>query len=476
MAEHVRYARNRREFLSDCFCGVGSLAFASMMARSQAAAATIQNPLAPKPPHVPERAKAKSVIFVYQSGGPSHLETFDPKPLLNKLHGQKRPAEFGDVKYQNVNSESRLLGSKRTFKQYGKSGLWVSDILPHQAEIVDDICVLNSMYGDMVVHSAAQYQMMTGRVIPGFPAMGSWITYGLGSEAESLPAYVVMPDPHGAQEAGVPMYKNGFLPAVYQPTMLRPGSKPVLNLDLPPDVTLDRRRKTIDYIRSINEKNIPGEDAEFSARISAYDTAFKMQTEAPEVFDISKESAETQEMYGVGKPDTDDYGRRCLLARRLVERGVRFVCVVAGGGGADTEWDAHSNIESNHIKMAKLTDQPVAALIKDLKRRGLLDSTIVLWGGEFGRSPESEKGNGRDHHNTGFTMWVAGGGFKGGTVYGATDDIGLKAVEKPVHFRDLHATMLYQMGLEQDALNYMYLGRKERLTEIQGTVLKDIIA
>jgi hypothetical protein len=282
MAEHVRYARNRREFLSDCFCGVGSLAFASMMARSQAAAATIQNPLAPKPPHVPERAKAKSVIFVYQSGGPSHLETFDPKPLLNKLHGQKRPAEFGDVKYQNVNSESRLLGSKRTFKQYGKSGLWVSDILPHQAEIVDDICVLNSMYGDMVVHSAAQYQMMTGRVIPGFPAMGSWITYGLGSEAESLPAYVVMPDPHGAQEAGVPMYKNGFLPAVYQPTMLRPGSKPVLNLDLPPDVTLDRRRKTIDYIRSINEKNIPGEDAEFSARISAYDTAFKMQTEAPE--------------------------------------------------------------------------------------------------------------------------------------------------------------------------------------------------
>jgi hypothetical protein len=328
----------------------------------------------------------------------------------------------------------------------------------------------------MVVHSAAQYQMMTGRVIPGFPAMGSWITYGLGSEAESLPAYVVMPDPHGAQEAGVPMYKNGFLPAVYQPTMLRPGSKPVLNLDLPPDVTLDRRRKTIDYIRSINEKNIPGEDAEFSARISAYDTAFKMQTEAPEVFDISKESAETQEMYGVGKPDTDDYGRRCLLARRLVEKGVRFVCVVAGGGGADTEWDAHSNIESNHIKMAKLTDQPVAALIKDLKRRGLLDSTIVLWGGEFGRSPESEKGNGRDHHNTGFTMWVAGGGFKGGTVYGATDDIGLKAVEKPVHFRDLHATMLYQMGLEQDALNYMYLGRKERLTEIQGTVLKDIIA
>jgi len=475
MAEHIRFARNRREFLTDCFCGVGSVAFASMLAQDYARAGTY-NPLAPKAPHVPSRAKAKSVIFVYMAGGPSHLETFDPKPLLNKLNGQKRPAEFGDVKYQNVNAQSRLLGTKRTFKKYGKSGIDVSDLFPYQSEIVDDLCVIRSMYGDMVVHSAAQYQMMTGRVIPGFPAMGSWITYGLGSEAESLPAYVVMPDSAGAQEAGVPMYKNGFLPAVYQPTMLRPGNKPVLNLDLPKGVSLDRRRKTIDFIREINEKNIPGEDAEFSARISAYDTAFKMQTEAPEVFDISKEPKETLDMYGVGSPATDDYGRRCLLARRLVEKGVRFVCVVSGGGTADTEWDAHSNIESNHVKMASYTDQPVAALIKDLKRRGLLDSTIVLWGGEFGRSPESEKGNGRDHHNTGFTMWLAGGGFKGGTVYGATDDIGLKSVEKPVHFRDLHATMLYQMGLDQDALSYMYLGRKERLTEVHGTILKDIIS
>lgn len=475
MAEHVRYARNRREFLNDCFCGVGSLAFASMIAQEQLRAATY-NPLAPKPPHNPDRAKAKAVIFVYMAGGPSHLETFDPKPLLNKLDGQKRPAEFGDVKYQNVNANSRLLGTKRTFKKYGKSGIEVSDLFPHQAKIVDDLCIVRSMYGDMVVHSAAQYQMMTGRIIPGFPSMGSWITYGLGSEAESLPAYVVMPDSAGAQEAGVPMYKNGFLPAVYQPTMLRPGSKPVLNLDLPKDVTLDRRRKTIDFIREINEKNLVGEDPEFAARISAYDTAFKMQTEAPEVFDISKEPHETLDLYGVGAPATDDYGRRCLLARRLVEKGVRFVCVVSGGGNADTEWDAHSNIESNHIKMASYTDKPVAALITDLKRRGLLDSTIVLWGGEFGRSPESEKGNGRDHHNTGFTMWLAGGGFKGGTVYGATDDIGLKSVENRVHFRDLHTTMLYQMGLDQDALSYMYLGRKERLTEVQGTVLKDIIS
>jgi hypothetical protein len=317
--------------------------------------------------------------------------------------------------------------------------------------------------------------MMTGRVIPGFPAMGSWVVYGLGSEAESLPAYVVMPAPEGAQEAGLPMYQHGFLPAVYQPTMLRPGSKPVLNLDLPKGVSLAERRKTIDLIRSLNETNLPGEDPEFAARISAYDTAFKMQTEAPEVFDISKEPKETLDLYGVGDPKTDDYGRRCLLARRMVEKGVRFVCVVSGGGAADTEWDAHSDIERNHIKMAAMTDKPVAGLIKDLKRRGMLDSTIVLWGGEFGRSPESEKSKGRDHHNTGFSMWVAGGGFKGGTVYGATDGIGLKATENPVHFRDLHATLLYQMGLDQDALSYMYLGRKERLTEVRGEIVKGII-
>lgn len=474
MPEHVRYARNRREFLTDCFCGTGSLAFASMVARQQAAAAHY-NPLAPKPPHMLGHAPAKAFIFLYMGGGPSHLETFDPKPLLNQLDGQKRPAEFGEVKYQTVNANSRLLGSKRTFKKYGKSGIEVSDLFPYQSEVIDDLCVVRSMHGDMVVHSAAQYQMMTGRVVPGFPAMGSWVVYGLGSEAESLPAYVVMPDPHGAQEAGLPMYNRGFLPSVFQPTMLRPGNKPVLNLDLPKGVSLDERRKTINLIRALNEANLPGEDAEFAARISAYDTAFKMQTEAPEVFDLSKESKETLDLYGVGAPNTDDYGRRCLLARRLVEKGVRYVCVVSGGGSGDTEWDAHSNIEGNHARMASYTDQPVAGLIKDLKRRGLLDSTIVLWGGEFGRSPESEKGNGRDHHNTGFSMWVAGGGFKGGTVYGATDAIGLKAVEKPVHFRDLHATLLYQMGLDQDALSYMYLGRKERLTEVRGEIIKEII-
>ncbi len=473
MPEHIRYARNRREFLTDCFCGIGSLGFASLIGQQAATAAAGFNPLAPKPSHFP--AKAKAMIFLFQAGGPSHLETFDPKPLLNKLHGQKRPDEFGKVEYQNVNVNSRLLGTKRTFARYGKSGLEVSDLLPYQAKIADDLCVIRSMHGDMVVHSAAQYQMMSGRVIPGFPAMGSWMAYGLGTESDSLPAYVVMPDPHGAPEAGQPMYTNGFLPAVYQPALFRAGKRPVLNLELPKGVTLDRRRKTLDFIRSLNEANLLGEDQELAARISAYDTAFKMQTDAPEIFDVSNEPQETLDLYGVGKEKTDDYGRRCLLARRLVERGVRFVCVVAGGGGGETEWDAHSDIEGNHARMAGLTDQPTAALVQDLKRRGLLDSTIVLWGGEFGRSPESERGGGRDHHNTGFSMWLAGGGFKGGMAYGATDDIGLKSTVDPVHFRDLHATLMHQLGLHQDQLSFLHQGRKERLTEVHGRVVTEIV-
>lgn len=410
------------------------------------------------------------------AGGPSHIETFDPKPLLNKLDGQKRPAEFGEVKYQFIKPDAKILGTKRTFRKYGQSGIEVSDLFPHQAEVVDDLCVIRSMHGDMVVHSAAQYQCMTGRIIPGFPSMGSWIVYGLGSEAESLPAYAVMPDPKGALEAGQPMYLNGFLPAVYQPAMMRPGSKPVLNLSLPGGVSLANRRKTIDLIRKLNEAGMPGEDEELAARISAYDTAFKMQTEAPDVFDLAKEPAETLEMYGVGKQPTDDYARRALLARRMVERGVRFVCVVSGGGPGNMQWDAHADIEENHLRMAAQTDQPVAALIKDLKRRGLLDSTLVLWGGEFGRSPEAEGGKGRDHHNTGFSWWLAGGGIKKGHVHGATDEIGLKAVDHPVHFRDLHATILHQLGLDQDQLSYLHQGRKERLTEVHGEVIQEILA
>ena len=462
---------SRRDFLRSSFCGFGGLALASLL-QGDAALAADRNLLAPKPPHLP--SKAKAVIYLFMAGGPSHLETFDPKPLLNQLDGQPRPAEFGEARYQFVRKDARLLGSKRKFTRHGQSGIEVSDLYPHVAKCVDDLAILRSCHGDMVVHSAAQYELFSGRVVPGFPSMGSWVVYGLGSESDALPAYIVMPDPDGALEAGQPMYANGFLPSIYQPTMLRPGERPVRNLDLPVGVSASERRRTIELIRQLNQAALPADDGELAARIGAYELAFKMQTEAPEVFDLSGETQETLDLYGVGSEPTDDYGRRCLLARRLVERGVRFTVVVSGGGAGNLQWDAHGDIEENHLRMAPQTDRPIAGLIQDLKRRGLLDSTLLLWGGEFGRSPEAQ-GKGRDHHNLGFSMWMAGGGIRGGQVVGATDAIGLKAVEKPYHFRDIHTTLLRQLGLDQDSLTYLHLGRRERLTEVQGQVISEIV-
>ncbi|HEV3166421.1 MAG TPA: DUF1501 domain-containing protein [Isosphaeraceae bacterium] len=468
----VRVTRTRREFIRDACCGFGGLALASLLNDEQLRAGTA-NPLAPKPPHNP--AKARAVIFLFMAGGPSHLETFDPKPLLNKLEGQPRPKEFGEAKYQFVQSNAKLLGTRRTFQKHGQSGIEVSDLFPHIAGCIDDIAVIRSCYGDMVVHSAAQYELFTGRIVPGFPSMGSWILYGLGSESDSLPAYVVMPDPKGALEAGQPMYMHGFLPAVYQPTMFRPGDRPVLNLDLPAGVKPEHRQRTLRLIRELNQATLAPADQEFAARINAYDLAFKMQTDAPDILDLSQERPETLDLYGIGAEPTHDYGRRCLLARKLVENGVRFVCVVSGGGPGNLQWDAHNDIEENHVRKASETDKPVAGLLKDLKRRGLLDSTLVLWGGEFGRSPEAESGRGRDHHNLGFSMWMAGGGVKGGQVVGATDAIGLHAIESPYHFRDVHTTVLHQLGLDQHRLTYPHLGRNERLTFVEGKVIQEII-
>ncbi len=473
MNEFPCCAKTRRGFLRDSFCGFTSLALAAMLHDERLQAAP-RNPLAPKPPHF-KTAKAKSVIFLFMAGGPSHLETFDPKPLLNKLHGQPRPAEFGEAKYQFVNNQSKLLGSQRTFRKYGQCGVEVSDLFPHTAQCIDDIAVIRSCHCDKVVHSAAQYELFSGRTVPGFPSMGSWTVYGLGSESDSLPAYVVMPDPKGALEAGQPMYSNGFLPAVFQPTMLRSGSQPVRNLHLPNDISLHQRRETVKLIRDLNAASLPDGDEDLAARIGSYELAFKMQTEAPEVFDLSGESQATLDLYGVGSEPTDDYGRRCLLARRLVERGVRFSVVVSGGGPGNMQWDAHQDVEENHLRMAAHTDKPIAGLLQDLKRRGLLDNTLVLWGGEFGRSPEAQNGKGRDHHNLGFTMWMAGGGVKGGQTIGGTDDIGLRAVDSPYHFRDIHTTILHLLGLDQDELSYLHLGRHERLTEIHGRVIRSIL-
>ncbi|MCZ6792822.1 MAG: DUF1501 domain-containing protein [Planctomycetota bacterium] len=468
---HSCVTRNRREFIRDAFCGFGSLAVASMVHRERLRAGD-----APGVREIPRRpAKARAVIFLFMAGGPSHVDTFDPKPLLNELHGKPRPKEFGEAKYQFVQKDARLLGTRRTFRRHGESGIEVSDLFPHTATCIDDIAVLRSCHGDMVVHSAAQYELFSGRIVPGFPSMGSWIVYGLGSESDSLPSYVVMPDPDGALEAGQPMYANGFLPSSFQPTMFRPGKQPVRNLGLPAGVSRVERRRTLELIRRLNRANLEPDDDEFAARIAAYDLAFRMQTEAPQVFDLSTEPRETLDLYGVGTEPTNDYGRRCLMARRLVENGVRFVCVVSGGGPGNLQWDAHKDIEENHLRMAAQTDRPVAGLLKDLKRRGLLESTLVLWGGEFGRSPEAQNGKGRDHHNLGFTLWMAGGGVRGGQVVGATDAIGLRAVASPYHFRDIHTTILHQLGLDQDELTYLHGGREERLTLIQGRVIEEIV-
>jgi hypothetical protein len=467
MSEHAKPTKNRREFITDAFCGFGAVALAAMEAK-----AASRNPLAAKAPGMP--AKAKSVIVLFMAGGPSHLETFDPKPLLNKLNGQDMPASFGTPKRQFIKGAPKLLGTKRTFKQYGQSGIWVSDLMPHTATCVDDMAIIRSCQADAVIHSSAQYQFFTGRILPGFPSMGAWALYGLGSESDSLPGYVVIPDPGGTIEAGQPVYANAFLPSVYQPSIFRAGKKPVLNLDMPAGISVAQRRKTLDFVHELDQAHMAANDEEFEARMNTYDLAFKMQTEAPAIFDVSQEPQHVQEMYGLGEHATDDFGRRCLLARRLVEKGVRFVVLVSGGP-AISQWDAHDDIEENHLRMAAKTDKPIAGLLKDLKQRGLLDSTLVVWGGEFGRTPEAQGGKGRDHNNTGFTMWMAGGGVKGGVVAGATDEIGLNAIQEPHHLRDVHTTVLNQLGLEQNAVSYLHQGRKERLTEVLGEVITSIV-
>ena len=467
---------SRRQFIRNSLQGVGAIGGATVATLASSIAGSMEtqrNPLAMKQPH--HAAKARSVIFLFMAGGPSQLETFDPKPLLNELDGQPRPAQFGQADYQFIQKDAKLLGVKRKFRRRGESGIEVSDLFPKFGDCIDDFAVLRSCYGDQVVHSAAQYELFSGRTIPGFPSMGSWSLYGLGARSDSLPAYVVMADPLGALEAGQPMYMHGFLPAAYQPTMFRPGERPVLNLQPPSHVTPQQRRRTQQLIRDLNMAGMQAGDQEAQARLGAYELAFRMQSEAPDVFDLRQETKQTLDLYGIGQAPTDDYGRRCLLARRLVENGVRFVCVVSGGGPGAMQWDAHKDIEENHLRKASETDQPMAALMIDLKRRGLLDETLVLWGGEFGRSPEAQGGKGRDHHNLGFTMLMAGGGVQGGRVVGATDEIGLRAVESPMHFRDVHATMLHLLGLDQHRLTYPHLGRDERLTFLEGKVIESIL-
>jgi hypothetical protein len=461
---------SRRDVLRAAAHGFGAIALEAMLARE--ARAAVPNPLAAKPQHFP--AKAKSVIFLFMVGAPGQMDTFDPKPLLKKYEGQRLPESFGKIGSQFTDGTEPILASPFSFAQHGQSGMWVSDLFPHLAKCVDDICFVRTFKVDSVVHAPAMYQVFTGRTLMGYPSMGSWVTYGLGSETENLPAYVVMPQPEGTPEGGPPCWGSGFLPAVYQGTLLRGGSTPILHLKSP--LAPQRQRATLDLIQQMNEFDAREEDAEMRARIASYELAFRMQSHAPEAVDLTKETEATRRMYGLDRAETAEFGTRCLLARRMVERGVRFVQIYSGGGPVSVQWDAHKDLVANHRKMAGMTDQPIAALLQDLKQRGLLDSTLVIWGAEFGRLPTSQAGNGRDHNAHGFTMWFAGGGVKGGQAIGETDDFGLFGVGERYEMRDFHATMLQALGLDQHKLWYLHNGRHEKLTDFGGKPIQGVFA
>jgi hypothetical protein len=462
---------DRRDFLRNAGCGFGSLALAAMLAEDGLLAAEV-DPLAPKKPH--HEPTAKRVIFLFMSGGPSHVDTFDPKPELTRLHGQKLPESFGPVKTRRGVDKNKLLASKRTFKKHGKSGIEVSDWFPHTGGVIDDICVLRGCHGDSVTHPESVYLMNTGSILMGRPSLGAWASYGLGTENRNMPAFVVMPDPGGWPKGGSPAWGNGFLPAAYQGTVVHGGKSPVEHLANPPGVTDAQQRRTLDFVAEANREHLAarGADSELSARIAAYELAFRMQAHAPEVIDLAKETEETKRLYGLDREETAEFGTRCLLARRMVERGVRFVQVYSG----DTNgWDGHSDLEGNHGKLALASDRPVAGLLTDLKRRGLLADTLVVWGGEFGRTPMTEGKDGRDHNPHGFSMWLAGGGVKGGQALGATDPVGLRAAEGKTHVHDIHATILHLLGFNHKRLTFRHNGRNERLTDNDGEVIESAL-
>lgn len=468
----------RRDFLARSGAGFGSVALAWMLHRDGLSARAAEpvidplKPLADRPPHF--KPKAKSVIWLFMEGGPSHLDLFDPKPVLERMAGQPMPESFGRPITAMGTAGNTLMGTRRTWAQHGRSGLWVSDWYPTIARHADDLCVVRSCHADGLNHVGSVCQMNTGDILAGRPALGAWTTYGLGSANENLPSFVVLAD--GGEVLGGPKnWSAGFLPAVYQGTQLRNGDPPIFNLTPPAEVDDVQQRSKLDFIRDLNRRfaRDKAEDTELAARLDSYELAYRMQTAAPEAVDLGKESAATRKLYGLDDETTRGYGRLCLMARRLVERGVRFVQCYSGSGSA---WDAHANIEANHGKMCRQTDVPIAGLLADLKARGLLEDTLVVWGGEFGRTPFNEKGDGRDHNPWGFTTWFAGGGTKAGTVVGATDEIGLRAVDNKAHVHDLHATILHLLGLDHEKLTYLHNGRDERATINGGYVIDDALA
>jgi len=466
-SEHNIPARNRREFLMRSCGGLGALAVSAMLQ-----GADRPDPLAPKKPdHAPT---AKSVIFLFMEGGPSHIDIFDPKPELQRLAGQPMPPSYGKVVTAMGTASNTLMPSTRTWKQYGQSGMWVSDWYPEIANHVDDVTMFRSCWADGLNHVGSVCQMNTGSILAGRPSMGAWVTYGLGSANNNLPTFVILTD--AAEVLGGPKnWSSGFLPASYQGTLFRREGAPILDLAPPSTIGEEQQRGRLDLLRSLNRHfgEARPEDTELEARLNSYELAYRMQSAAPEAVDLTKETEATRKLYGMDNEVAAKFGANCLLARRLAERGVRFIELYSGSGSG---WDAHNDLDKNHGRRCQETDVPIAGLLTDLKARGLLDSTLVVWGGEFGRTPFNEKGNGRDHNPWGFTMWMAGGGIKKGSIIGRTDEIGLRAVERPVHVHDLHATILWCLGLDHVKVTYQHNGRSERPTIVSGEVVREALA
>ena len=448
---------SRRRLLAGAGMGLSSVALSHLMAESRS--------------HFP--AKAKRVIWLFMHGGPSHVDLFDPKPDLIKHAGKPLPDSYGAVETRRKVAQNPLLAPVKPFRKHGQIGIEISDFLPHMAEIADEMCVIRSCHGDSVNHPQSVYQMNTGSILMGKPSLGSWVSYGLGSENADMPAFVVMPDPGGGLKGGPPAWGSGFLPATYQGTTMRAGPNPILNLQS--SQSSARQRATLDLIQQMNAAHQAQRPADsvLDARIKAYELAFRMQSAAPDAVDLSRETEATKRLYGIDEPKTSEFGTRCLLARRMIERGVRFVQLYSG----DTNgWDAHEDVLKNHTDYAARTDKPVAGLIRDLKQRGLLEDTLVIWGGEFGRMPMSEKGVGRDHNPWGFTTVLFGAGVKHGHIHGATDEFGLRAVVDKVHVHDLHATILHLMGLDHDRLTFKHNGLDEKLTGVgESHVVKGVL-
>jgi Protein of unknown function (DUF1501) len=478
--------QSRREFLWEVGGGFAGLALIDLLSRDgffaaraqagDAAASSAPYLLAPRKPHFP--AKAKHAVFLFMNGAPSHIDTFDFKPALTKFNGT---AYQGDL---SVGSNGRPIGhlmqTPFKFQKHGQSGLEISGLFPHTARFADDLCVIKSLYTDTAAHASGCLQMNTGNVQIGDPSLGAWLSYGLGTVNDSLPSFVVMTDPRGGPIGSASNWSAGFMPAAYQGTLFRSQGTPLLDLATPAGIGPKTQRQSLDLLARLNQEHLqsrPG-DSELAARIQSYELAYRMQTSATEVVDLRRESAATRARYGLDDKRTADFGRKCLITRRLLEKGVRFIQLYSGGGHLEDTWDGHSDCIANHKLHAGETDQPIAALMADLKRTGLWDETLLIWGGEFGRTATSEGVGkpGRDHNPHGFCMWLAGAGVKGGQAIGSTDELGFKAVEQRCHISDFHATILHLMGLDHTRLTYFYQGRNQRLTGVRGNVLEVVLA